>query len=164
VLSLSPSLSCSCAPLPPSLTSPPPPPPFSPPPRDAHGNHDAAQVTCLLFFPAVPCAGTVMPGRPATHPRGWLRIAQSHIMAARSIASTLRTSLGPKGLDKMIVSPDGDVTITNDGATILDRMVCDLLPESNNKQTAIPLACTTTPASLWPHTFCRYLISAVVFW
>lgn len=44
-------------------------------------------------------------------------------MAARSVAATLRTSLGPKGLDKMIVSPDGDVTITNDGATILDRMV-----------------------------------------
>ncbi|CAG0887000.1 unnamed protein product [Cyprideis torosa] len=47
---------------------------------------------------------------------------KSHILAARSIARTLRTSLGPKGLDKMMVSPDGDVTITNDGATILKMM------------------------------------------
>lgn len=47
---------------------------------------------------------------------------KSHILAAKTIASTLRTSLGPKGLDKMMVSPDGEVTITNDGATILDKM------------------------------------------
>lgn len=33
---------------------------------------------------------------------------QSHILAARQIAGTLRTSLGPKGLDKMMVSPDGN--------------------------------------------------------
>ena len=43
-------------------------------------------------------------------------------MAAKSVASVIKTSLGPKGLDKMMVGPDGDVTITNDGATILDRM------------------------------------------
>ncbi|KAF2350082.1 T-complex protein 1 epsilon subunit [Trinorchestia longiramus] len=47
---------------------------------------------------------------------------KSHILAARSVASILRTSLGPKGLDKMMVDSDGDVTITNDGATILKRM------------------------------------------
>lgn len=47
---------------------------------------------------------------------------KSHILAARSVASILRSSLGPKGLDKMMVGPDGDVTITNDGATILKRM------------------------------------------
>ena len=34
----------------------------------------------------------------------------------------LRTSLGPKGMDKMLQSPDGDVCITNDGATILEQM------------------------------------------
>jgi T-complex protein 1 subunit epsilon len=34
----------------------------------------------------------------------------------------LRTSLGPKGMDKMLVSPDGEVIITNDGATILEKM------------------------------------------
>lgn len=47
---------------------------------------------------------------------------KSHILAAKSIGNTLRTSLGPKGLDKMMVSPDGEVTITNDGATILNLM------------------------------------------
>ena len=35
-------------------------------------------------------------------------------MAARTVTNILRTSLGPKGMDKMLVSPDGDVTITND--------------------------------------------------
>jgi chaperonin GroEL (HSP60 family) len=47
---------------------------------------------------------------------------QSHILAARTIASTLKSSLGPKGLDKLMVSPDGDILITNDGATILKNM------------------------------------------
>mmetsp|Transcript_30574 Transcript_30574/g.65604 ORF Transcript_30574/g.65604 Transcript_30574/m.65604 type:complete len:554 (+) Transcript_30574:94-1755(+) len=47
---------------------------------------------------------------------------KSNILAARSISNILRTSLGPKGMDKLLVSPDGDVTITNDGATILSQM------------------------------------------
>lgn len=47
---------------------------------------------------------------------------KSHIMAAKSVAGVLRTSLGPKGLDKLLVSPDGDITVTNDGATILKQM------------------------------------------
>lgn len=47
---------------------------------------------------------------------------KSHIMAAKTVAGVLRTSLGPKGLDKMMISPDGDVTVTNDGATILKQM------------------------------------------
>eukprot|EP00118_Oscarella_pearsei_P024915 m.307112 g.307112 ORF g.307112 m.307112 type:complete len:540 (+) comp41911_c0_seq1:71-1690(+) len=47
---------------------------------------------------------------------------KSHILAAKAVANTLKSSLGPNGLDKILVSPDGDVTVTNDGATILDRM------------------------------------------
>ncbi|CAG4963579.1 unnamed protein product [Colias eurytheme] len=50
---------------------------------------------------------------------------KSHIQAARQIATILRTSLGPRGLDKMMVSSDGDVTVTNDGATILKLMDVD---------------------------------------
>ncbi|XP_041988605.1 T-complex protein 1 subunit epsilon [Aricia agestis] len=50
---------------------------------------------------------------------------KSHISAARQIAGILRTSLGPRGLDKMMVSSDGDVTVTNDGATILKLMDVD---------------------------------------
>jgi T-complex protein 1 subunit epsilon len=48
-----------------------------------------------------------------------------NICAAKSIASTLKTSLGPKGLDKLMVSSDNDVTVTNDGATILKMMDVD---------------------------------------
>jgi len=47
---------------------------------------------------------------------------KSHILAAKTISNTLKTSLGPKGMDKLMVSPDSDVTITNDGATILKQM------------------------------------------
>ena len=47
---------------------------------------------------------------------------KSNITAARAVADLLKTSLGPRGLDKMLVSPDGDVLITNDGATIVDKM------------------------------------------
>lgn len=44
-------------------------------------------------------------------------------MAAKAVANTLSSSLGPKGMDKMLVSPDGDVAVTNDGATIVEKMV-----------------------------------------
>lgn len=43
-------------------------------------------------------------------------------MAARAISSCLQSSMGPKGMDKMLVSPDGDVICTNDGATIVEKM------------------------------------------
>ena len=47
---------------------------------------------------------------------------RTNIMAVRAVAETLRTTYGPKGMDKMLVDALGDVTITNDGATILDKM------------------------------------------
>ena len=50
---------------------------------------------------------------------------KSHILAARSVASIIKSSLGPRGLDKILISPDGDITITNDGATILSQMELD---------------------------------------
>ena len=45
-----------------------------------------------------------------------------NIMAAKAVAQTVRTTLGPKGMDKMIVDSLGDVTVTNDGVTILEEM------------------------------------------
>lgn len=42
-----------------------------------------------------------------------------NITAARLVAETIRTTLGPKGMDKMLVDSAGEITITNDGATIL---------------------------------------------
>jgi len=47
---------------------------------------------------------------------------RTNIMAARLVAETVRTTLGPKGMDKMIVDSLGDVTVTNDGVTILEEM------------------------------------------
>ncbi|KAF3826739.1 hypothetical protein GH733_009264, partial [Mirounga leonina] len=50
------------------------------------------------------------------------QIRFSNISAAKAVADAIRTSLGPKGMDKMIQDGKGDVTITNDGATILKQM------------------------------------------
>jgi len=52
-------------------------------------------------------------GREAQH---------NNIMAARIIAESVKSSLGPKGMDKMLVDSLGDVTITSDGKTILDEI------------------------------------------
>jgi thermosome len=52
-------------------------------------------------------------GREALH---------SNISAAVAVAEVIRTTLGPKGLDKMLVDSLGEVTVTNDGATILKNM------------------------------------------
>ena len=45
-----------------------------------------------------------------------------NIMAAKLVAETVRTTLGPKGMDKMLVDSMGDVIVTNDGVTILEEM------------------------------------------
>ena len=47
---------------------------------------------------------------------------RNNITAAKTIAEIVRTSLGPRGMDKMLVNNLGDVTITNDGATILKEI------------------------------------------
>src|SRR5260370_7952506 len=47
---------------------------------------------------------------------------KANIIAAKVIAESIKSSLGPKGMDKMLVDGFGDVTITNDGATILEEM------------------------------------------
>jgi len=46
----------------------------------------------------------------------------ANIMAARIVAEAVKSALGPKGMDKMLVDSMGDVTITSDGRTILDEM------------------------------------------
>ena len=64
---------------------------------------------------------------------------KSHIVAARTVANIVKSSLGPRGLDKILISPDGDITVTNDGATILSQMeisnhVAKLLVELSKSQ------------------------------
>lgn len=54
-----------------------------------------------------------------------LEAHKSNILAARAVTDIMRSSLGPMGMDKMLVSADGDVTVSNDGATILEKMEVD---------------------------------------
>lgn len=49
-------------------------------------------------------------------------VRTQNVMACQAIANIVKTSLGPVGLDKMLVDDIGDVTITNDGATILKML------------------------------------------
>ena len=57
----------------------------------------------------------------ATRTRG--RDAQrGNIMAAMVVAEALKTTLGPRGMDKMLIEPMGDVSVTSDGANIVDKM------------------------------------------
>jgi len=60
-------------------------------------------------------------------PEGTLRskgktAQENNIAAAKAVADAVRTTLGPKGMDKMLVDSIGDIVITNDGVTILDEM------------------------------------------
>ncbi len=50
---------------------------------------------------------------------------RNNIMAAKYVAELVRTTLGPKGMDKMIVDSIGDIVVTNDGVTILEEMQID---------------------------------------
>jgi archaeal chaperonin len=50
------------------------------------------------------------------------RAQKNNITAAKTVAEKVRSSLGPRGMDKMLASSIGDVTITNDGATILKEI------------------------------------------
>jgi T-complex protein 1 subunit delta len=49
-------------------------------------------------------------------------VRMSNIIAAKAVADAVRTSLGPRGMDKMIQGSDGEVVISNDGATIVSHM------------------------------------------
>lgn len=50
---------------------------------------------------------------------------KANILAAQKISAVLRSSLGPRGMDKILITPDQSVTVTNDGATIVDEMDID---------------------------------------
>jgi chaperonin GroEL (HSP60 family) len=67
-------------------------------------------------------------------------------MAARVIGEVLKTTLGPRGMDKMLIDSLGDITITNDGAAILTNItnssIKDVIPygvfNNNRFRTASP--------------------------
>ena len=54
-----------------------------------------------------------------------LEAHKAHVMAATAVSNIMRSSLGPKGMDKMLLSPDGDLIISNDGATIMENMIVE---------------------------------------
>ena len=89
--------------------------------------------------------------------------SQSHILAARTVAQVLKTSLGPRGLDKIIVSPDGEVTVTNDGATILSQMdvqheIAKLMVQlSKSQDDEIGDGTTGVVGASRSHSLCRHL-------
>jgi len=47
---------------------------------------------------------------------------RNNILAAKMVSEVVKTTLGPKGMDKMLVSPTNDIVVTNDGVTILEEM------------------------------------------
>ena len=71
----------------------------------------------------VPTAGLpVLILKEGTQRTSGAEALRSNMMAAITVAEMLRTTYGPRGMDKMLVDTLGDITITNDGATILDKM------------------------------------------
>ena len=50
---------------------------------------------------------------------------RNNILAAKVVADVVKTTLGPKGMDKMLVDATGNITVTNDGVTILEEMEID---------------------------------------
>ncbi|KAI9592793.1 chaperonin Cpn60/TCP-1 family [Syncephalis fuscata] len=69
---------------------------------------------------AAPAAGQADPNsRAFKNKEKPTEVRLSNIIAARAVGDAIRTSLGPKGMDKMIQTSNGEVVITNDGATIL---------------------------------------------
>jgi thermosome len=91
---------------------------------------------------------------PESTTRSTGRAAQrNNIAAAKLVSETVRTTLGPKGMDKMLVDGIGDITITNDGATILKEMQIEhpaakMLVEVAKTQEAVVGDGTTTAAVL----------------
>lgn len=78
---------------------------------------------------------------------------ETNIAAGKALAEVVRTTLGPRGMDKMLVGPSGTVIVTNDGARILERMDIDhpvarLIVDVANEQRARANDGTTTTAML----------------
>src|SRR5437763_16794763 len=78
---------------------------------------------------------------------------RANIMAAKVLAETVRSTIGPKGMDKMLVAGMGDIVITNDGATIMKEMdvqnpAAKMLVEVSKTQDSEVGAGTTTAVVL----------------
>ncbi|VAI83960.1 T-complex protein 1 subunit delta-like [Triticum dicoccoides] len=102
-----------------------------------------------MAAPAVAAAPSARKGETYTDTKRRDDVRGANIAAARAVADAVRTSLGPRGMDKMISSGDQEVIITNDGATILSRMsllqpAARMLAELSRSQDAAAGDGTTT--------------------
>lgn len=59
---------------------------------------------------------------PPVQVRNAARVELQRSLTFTAVTNIIKSSLGPRGLDKILISPDGDITVTNDGATILGQM------------------------------------------
>lgn len=71
-----------------------------------------------------------MTNNPTYNPESTIRTSgkeaqRNNILAARIVSDVVKTTLGPKGMDKMLVDSTGNIIVTNDGVTILDEMELD---------------------------------------
>jgi thermosome len=76
----------------------------------------------LAFLTTTPEGQPVLILKEGTSRSRGKEAQKSNIAAALAVADTIKTTLGPRGMDKMLIDSMGDITITNDGATILDEM------------------------------------------
>ena len=65
--------------------------------------------------------GAYVPSENVSRTLG-LDAQRNNILAAKIVAEIVKTTLGPKGMDKMLVDSEGNITVTNDGVTILEEM------------------------------------------
>src|SRR5256712_8684391 len=80
-------------------------------------------MSTTMAIPAVTSSGqTVLILKEGSSQNRGKEAQRNNIAAAKLIAEIVKTSLGPRGMDKMLVDSLGDVTITNDGATILKEI------------------------------------------
>lgn len=103
-------------------------------------------------------------------------VRTENVTAAMAIANIVKTSLGPVGLDKMLVDEIGDVTITNDGATILAQLdiehpaakvlveLAQLQVSSSAVASSVLLLCALYDASLSVIAQCLYCAVILCAW
>ncbi len=76
----------------------------------------------MAYLAGTPTAQPVIILKEGTTRRKGRDAQRNNVMAARIVAEVLRTTLGPRGMDKILIDSLGDITITNDGAAILDEI------------------------------------------
>src|SRR3989475_12742019 len=80
-------------------------------------------MSTTMAIPAVTSSGqTVLILKEGSSQNRGKEAQRNNIAAAKLIAEIVKTSMGPRGMDKMLVDSLGDVTITNDGATMLKEI------------------------------------------